>query len=174
MIDRFRYRLNQYNSARKEHPSPEGLARAREALSPELFALFSRMLPFEQAHAIRVMKGVSAAGWQVPDLLAAALLHDVGKVRQPLRPWERALAVVVKALAPGLYRRWGRGKPTGWRAGIVVTAQHPAWGAEMVAAAGATEMVVWLIAHHQDESLPEGPEDRLTMLQALQSVDLIS
>ena len=66
-----------------------------------------------------------------PDLLAAALLHDVGKSRFPLRLWERVLIVSLKAFFPDRATRWGVGAAKGWRRALVVAAQHPTWGAEM-------------------------------------------
>ncbi len=131
------------------------------------------MLPFEQAHAIRVMVRLSDAGYDDSDLLAAALLHDVGKVRHPLRPWQRGLAVLVKALLPGVYQKWGSGEPGGMRTGIVVAARHADWGAEMAADAGASQRVVWLIANHDaDLSEVSGPD--IGLLGELQQVDSIS
>lgn len=167
------YRLDQFRRARKDTPSEAGLVRARELLSPALFDLFSRMLPFEQAHAIRVMERLADLGYDDPDLLAAALLHDVGKVRHALLPWERGLAVLVRALLPGLYQKWGSGEPEGLRAGMVVAAQHAAWGAEMAASAGANERLVWLIANH-DAGLEKISGPDIDLLGELQQVDAVS
>lgn len=167
------YRLGQYQRARRETPTPEELVRARAALSPQLFDLFSRMLPFEQAHAIRVFDGLIALGHDDPDLLAGGLLHDVGKARHPLRPWERALAVVAKALLPAKFEQWGRGEPKGLRAGIVVAARHAEWGAQMAAQAGASERLVRLIRFH-DAELSQIPEAERALIAALQTVDAVN
>ena len=166
------YRLDQFRRARTDTPSDVGLARAAEILSPKLYDLFSWMLPFEQAHAIRVMEVLEDAGHDDPDLLAAALLHDVGKVRHPLHPWERGLAVLVKAILPEAYQKWSGGEPDGLRAGMVVAAQHAAWGAEMAAEAGADPKVVWLIANHDaDLGAVSGPDaDKLGELQRVDAV----
>ena len=37
-------------------------------------------------------------GEENPDLLTAALLHDSGKTRTPLRIWERVVVVIVNAI----------------------------------------------------------------------------
>ena len=55
-----------------------------EVLTPELLALFKRMRASEQHHCIRVMTTLQEWGCTNPDLLTAALLHDVGKARYPL------------------------------------------------------------------------------------------
>ena len=97
-MQRLIYRVRQFLLAHVGAPDPQGMSRVEKALSPALFDLFSRMLPFEQAHALRVFDRLSEQGVTHPDLLTAALLHDVGKVRYPLKPWERAVGVLVKKI----------------------------------------------------------------------------
>lgn len=84
------------------------------------------------------------------DLLAAALLHDVGKCCHPLRLWERVVIVLAKSLFPKRVKSWGEGEPFGWKRAFVVAEQHPSWGAELAARAGASPMTVSLIRRHQD------------------------
>ena len=169
-----RYRIGQYFRALGDKPDEEGLSRAREILSPQLFNLFSQMLPFEQAHAVRVLNEIEARGYDDSALLQAALLHDVGKARYPLRPWERALAVILRKILPTLAEKWGQGEPIGLRAGLAVKAQHAAWGSEMAAEAGADEDVLWLIHHHQDEVTSQLSEEKRVALDILQRVDAVS
>lgn len=142
-------------------------------MSPRLFELFSQMLPFEQAHTIRVYDGLIALGHDDPDLLAAGLLHDVGKARYPLNPWERVFAVAVRKLLPAKYKQWGRGEPKGLRVGIVVAARHAEWGAQMAAEAGANERLVRLIRNH-DTELSKITEPERRLIEALQTVDTVS
>lgn len=174
MLKRALYRVSQFLRAWRESPSAEDLKRAEAFLSPELFALFGQMLPFEQAHSIRVHDTLVAQGYSQPDLLAAALLHDVGKVKFPLKPWQRALAVLVQKFFPNQVLQLGQGRPVGLLKGIVVAEQHARWGAEIAEAAGAARPVVRLIALHQDKSAPQLDQDELILLIALQSVDKVS
>ena len=53
-------------------------------------------------------------GENQPDLLVAALLHDVGKLRYRMNPMERALVVLVKAVAPDQAQTWGELPSNGW------------------------------------------------------------
>lgn len=163
----------QFQRALRETPSPDGLARAQAVLPPELFDLFSQLQPFEQAHSIRVYDGLIALGHDDPDLLTAGLLHDVGKARVPLNPWERAVAVAARKVLPAKIKQWQRGEPKGLRVGIVVAARHAEWGAEMAAEAGAGERLVRLIRNH-DAELSEIPEPDRPLIEALQSVDAVS
>ena len=90
------------------------------------------------------------SGRDNPDLLVAALLHDIGKTKLRLQWWERVIAVLGGALCPGRSKIWGLAEPTGWRRAFVIKAQHPAWGATMAAAAGTSPLAVELIHRHQN------------------------
>jgi hypothetical protein len=82
--------------------------------------------------------------------------------------------VLVKAVSPRLYRRWGSGPVRGWRRPFAVSVQHPAWGADMVAAAGGSPLAVELIRRHAD-SLDADRRTRADhLLRVLQAVDNLS
>ena len=154
------YRVRQFASALVAQWRPGAIDErpAAEVLSPAELALFRRMSPDERRHSLAVLARVRAAGHGDPALLAAALLHDAGKTRVRLYVWERPWPVLARAWRPELAARWGCGEPRGWRRPFVVAAQHPAWGAEMAAAAGARPATVALIAAHQSHGAgaPEG------------------
>jgi hypothetical protein len=136
--------------------------------------LFLRQPPVEQAHSLDVFIQLSEQGENSPDLLAAALLHDVGKSRFPLRPWERAAVVMGKAFFPAWVEKWGVSDPRGWKRPFVVAAQHARWGAEMADAAGASALTVSLIRRHQDLTGGDRRHDVSgdeILLQKLQMID---
>jgi hypothetical protein len=140
-------------------------------LSPAQGALFQRMQPSEQAHALSVLKHLQDNGEDNPDLLVAAILHDIGKINQPLSTFGRILIVLGNHFFPQAVQRWGKGAPTGWRRPFVVATQHAAWGADLASTTGASPMTVNLIRRHQDSLHcdPGSLEDRL--LVALRSAD---
>lgn len=165
------YRLWQGLQALGAGLQPVDDASAQEQLSPALFALYRQMRRSERQHSLRVLRDLRAAGHAHPDLLAAALLHDVGKTRVRFSLPEKVLVVLVKALAPRLYQRWGSSTSGGWQQPFAVSVQHPAWGAEMSARAGASPLTVELIRRHADPCPvePHAPVDHL--LIALQAAD---
>jgi hypothetical protein len=180
IVDRIVYRLRQFWSALYATPSEGELDKISSLLTPPQMALFYQMHRSEQAHSIQVMQAVLQSSDGVPasprsDLLRAALLHDVGKSRYPVRLWERVVIVLSKAILPGEVKRWGEGAASGgairWRRAFMVAQQHPAWGAQMAQEAGASPLVAALIRRHQDlRPNPGGDlEDRL--LQLLQAAD---
>jgi hypothetical protein len=156
---RLAYRVRQFWYALFARPTPEDLALARSALSAPQMRLFEQLQPSEQVHSLSIYRQLLLHGETQPDLLVAALLHDVGKSSYPLHPWERALIVLARAIVPERVKDWGRGQPLGWQRAFVVAQQHPAWGAEMAAQAGASPLAVNIIRQHQDFPLaPGGPQ----------------
>ncbi|HVO41934.1 MAG TPA: HD domain-containing protein, partial [Aggregatilineales bacterium] len=118
-----------------------------------------------------VLRLLQSWGYNDPSLMAAALLHDVGKSRFPFSIWDRTLVVLVRAVMPDRARAWGSAERMGWRRPFVVSYQHPRWSADMAAGAGADPLAVALIADHQMklDHAPVTPTEKL--LSALQQAD---
>jgi hypothetical protein len=176
---RLLYRFQQFRLALTARPDPTAAQAARAALSAEQMRLFAGMQPSEQAHALGVLRRLQSQGETHPDLLVAALLHDAGKQRCPLRPWERALVVLVKALSPSLARRWGAppaSQPAcaGWRRSFVVAEQHAEWGAEMALQAGSSPLSAALIRRHQQPAPAQSDQLEDRLLRRLQLADDMS
>ncbi len=161
--DRVRHRVTQFMRTLFAPLEPVDVAYARARLAPALFDLFRRMPEAEQHHGIAVCRALEARGYHDPDLLVAALLHDVGKALSAPTLWDRVAAVLVEHYAPTLAEAWSYGLPMGWRRGFVVRRQHPRWGAALAEAAGASPRTASLILHHHD---PPGDDAELAALQA--------
>lgn len=167
-----RYRLRQFWQLVTARPlSPTAWQEIENVLTPAEVALFRRYTPADRRHAYRVLRVLRDAGRDHPDLLAAALLHDVGKTRCRPRAWERVLGTVAERLFPDRSERWGAGEPRGWRRPFVIRAQHAAWGAEMAAAAGSSPLTVTLICRHQDEAATADMGETAVLLRQLQAAD---
>jgi hypothetical protein len=132
------------------------LEQARTVLSAPLFILFTRLQPSEQAHSLRVLQALQVEGENQPDLLAAALLHDVGKIRMPLRLWERVLIVLVHPAEQTNQSGWRRSFARFIKSlkitnkALLVAENHAAWGAELAVSAGASPLTISLIRRHQE------------------------
>lgn len=148
------YRARQFWQAISAAPKAQDLELASRWLEPSLLALFLRLQPSEQAHSLSILRQLSEQGESEPDLMAGALLHDVGKVCCPLSVWERIIIVLGRAIFPSLVKKWGRGEPRGWRRPFVVAERHAVWGAELAAQAGASARTVRLIRCHQEIPAP--------------------
>ncbi len=132
-------------------------------LSVDLMDFFSTLQRSEQNHGLWIYHKLLEQGETNQDLLVAALLHDVGKDRYPIRLWQRVAIVLGRKLIPERAKHWGQGDPQGWKRPFVVAERHAAWGAEMVMRAGASDTTVKLIdRHHNSLKNPlNHPEDQL-------------
>jgi hypothetical protein len=150
------YRTRQFWHGLWLTPTASEMDRGRSMLNPAEFNLFNRLQPGEQSHSLTVFDKLSAAGEKDPDLLAAALLHDVGKILYPLKLWERVWIVIGRAFFPHLSREWALGDlgnlegVSFWKRAFIVAEQHPRWGADLAAQANSSQLVVNLIRRHQE------------------------
>lgn len=167
----FAERASRFFRTLTARPDEERLAQAERGLPPELRQLLREQPAPDLAHSLRVYETLRARGETHPELLAAALLHDVGKARFPLHVWERVLIVLAQRLFPARAARWGASRPEGWRRPFVVATQHPEWGAEMVARCGGSALLVDIIRRHQAHVSQEGMDEAGRLIRRLQTAD---
>ena len=125
--------------------------------------LWRSMSGADRRHAVAVARRVDRAlGSPERPVLAAALLHDVGKVRCGLGIFGRVVATLLGAVAPGRTAGWSdRG---GARGRIGLYLRHPEEGAALLSEAGSEPLTVaWATEHHL-------PPDRWTVDRRLADV----
>ena len=116
--------------------------------------LFQSMSDADQQHALRVCRGLQGRGCSDEDMLAAALLHDVGKASGRVPFWTRPVIVLGKRLAPRLLARLAAyphaGQPR-WRRSLGYAWWHADIGADLAAEAGLSQRaVLYIRTHHQE------------------------
>ena len=171
MISRLSYRTRQFSNSLPVPRKPVPDEALVPYLPPAQLSLFRKMQPSEQAHAFAICKSLEISNQTDPELLTAALLHDVGKILHPMSLFGRVAVVLGNRFFRETARRWAAGTPRGLRLPFVVAAQHAAWGAELAAQAGATARTVELIRRHHDTLLPNPGAHTELLLAALQSAD---
>jgi hypothetical protein len=112
-----------------------------------------RRLPgADRRHAVAVAREVVVTvprGKLRSDVVAAALLHDAGKIESGLGTWGRSAATAV-ALCVGRQRvaAWAAAS-AGWRARAGRYVLHDQLGADLLAGVGSADLVVrWAREHH--------------------------
>ncbi|MGK2958756.1 MAG: hypothetical protein ACSLFB_10235 [Acidimicrobiales bacterium] len=144
------------------HPGdagPENTAWALNVMLPGEQALWRQMSKPDQRHSAGVARKVEHAigeGVERP-VLAAALLHDVGKLEANLGTWARVVATLVGLIVgKGRTRRWiDRGSGPMYRLGIYHA--HPERGAALLTFSGSDPLTIaWARQHHL-------PPDRWTV-----------
>lgn len=121
----------------------------RRVLTPEQVRLFDRLSTADQAHSFRVYRALVDSGEDHPDLLTAALLHDVGKVEGSYSLWERTAAVLLDPFLDDAPGSSPVTLPGPLKRAVNRSRRHPVRGAELAENAGASPLTVQLIRWHE-------------------------
>jgi len=143
-------------------PGARDEAWAVAELLPGEVGLWRRMSGADRRHAVGVARRTADELGPAASrpILAAALLHDVGKVDSGFGPWRRSIATVLGVV-------FGHRRASGWRYGRGPLARvgsylsHDEIGADLRAGAGSDTLTVrWAREHHL-------PATRWTVPQAV-------
>lgn len=142
-----------FGSLRPGGPGADAEAWVGGVLNPDQLELWRRMSGPDRRHAYAVARRVERAlGHEAtPPILAAALLHDVGKVDSGLGTYGRVIATLSATLA-------GRENAELWRTRSGLTRKvglyllHPDLGGDQLALAGSDPLTIaWARQHHLPE-----------------------
>jgi hypothetical protein len=139
-----------FGSLRPTGPSPTDEAWALDRLTPGEAGLWRRMSSPDRRHAVAVAHRVEAAlgPAATTPALAAALLHDVGKIESGLGPFRRVAATVAGMVGGhAAAERWRTRQGAVGRVGRYLC--HDEIGAELLVATGSDALTVaWAREHH--------------------------
>ena len=149
-------------------PSADNEQWVQSVLSDDELKLWRRMSRVDRRHAVGVARRAERQlGHEATKpVLAAALLHDVGKVTAGLGTYGRVVATVAGAAAGrSMAGAWTEGKGFTRRVGLYL--RHPDLGADMLALAGSNPLTVaWAREHHLPEEDWTLPPDVARALKA--------
>jgi len=146
-IARARYRARQYVRGLHPHLAPSEVALARNLLAPAEFVLFLRAEPRDRRHSMDLYRLLErSTPPPAPELLTAALLHDIGKGQ--LAGWHRVLYVIADALTPALARRLESPDGAQWRQALWRLRHHAHLSAAILREAGTNPRVIEIVESH--------------------------
>lgn len=132
---------------------PADVAWVESVLSPSAYSEWQLQPTHDRRHTVGVARDVQArlAGTEYADdprWLAAALLHDIGKLDARLGVYGRVVATVSGvAGGPGIADAWSERSGFTRRVGLYL--RHPEIGADRIRLAGGPEEAAqWAAAHH--------------------------
>jgi hypothetical protein len=149
-----------FGSLKPGRPPASEIEWVESTLSSPEFELWQRMSNPDQRHSVQVGRDVEATlgAKGPPEALAAALLHDIGKVQSGLGTYLRVAATLSVAVA-------GRDAIPLWKkqGGVIrrigLYCDHPDIGADLLALAGSHDVTVaWAREHHlqaDDWTIPQ-------------------
>jgi hypothetical protein len=155
------YRSGQFFRGFRGALSPAEQDAVRARLTEREWLLFAAMQTRDQRHSLDMVRWLQRHTEPSDDLLAATLLHDVGKGR--LVVWDR-VAFVLLGVSPALRRRVVRREGGRFRNALWRLQEHARLGGELLQAHGTRPRVVSLVARHKDTS--SGADEELRWLLA--------
>lgn len=149
------YRVHQFWQALHPTIKKEELEWALSLLPACAVPLFkSQPLP-EQRHALDVALDLWDSSIQDSHLLIAALLHDCGKCRHPLKVWERIFIVLLQKAPSQLWNALASSQSS--ISILLQTAEeHPHWGAIKALEIGLDPEIAKLIREHHNPNSEAG------------------
>lgn len=155
-------------SLRPGGPPDAQEAWARTCLLPAEVALWQSMSGADRRHAVGVARRVERALGQEATrvVLAAALLHDVGKVEARLGTYGRVVATLsAKVAGADTAVAWRRQRGFVRRVGLYL--HHAQLGGDLLEMAGSDPLTVaWAREHHQPQESWTVPEPLAGALKA--------
>jgi hypothetical protein len=145
-------RLHQLLAALTAHISLDEHLMLATFLSPGEQRLFERMPLFDRRHSLDVYHTLVRAGHRNPHLLKAALLHDCGKVNdrgEGIPLYYYGIFVILKAVAPDLYRRAAR-NGSGFFQPFAIHAVHDKRSAQLVRLVGGHPELIAILNDYGD------------------------
>lgn len=157
-------RVRQFREA-SVRPSAADYALAQESLAPPLLALFKAQHERDIVHSARTARWLIDRGHGDAGLIAAALLHDVGKGQQRRRD---RVAYVAAGWLRADSRLGAQASRFELRRAVERSRTHCETGAAMLVQANAPERVVDLVRRHHSTAAGD------VMLALLQQADAAS
>ncbi|MDW3218770.1 MAG: HD domain-containing protein [Acidimicrobiales bacterium] len=158
-----------FGALRPGGPPEADRAWVESVLSEAEYGLWRRQYGPDRRHTAKVAREVERrlGNEATPPVLAAALLHDIGKIDADLGTWGRVVATLsAKVAGRDTARLWIKSSGFTRRVGLYL--HHPEIGADMLEMAESDPLTVaWAAEHHKLEDEWTIPLDIAHVLSAV-------
>tara|TARA_B100000029_G_scaffold116149_1_gene108910 strand:+ start:2189 stop:2725 length:537 start_codon:yes stop_codon:yes gene_type:complete len=157
-------------SLNPEQLPEEDLDWVRSQLSENEFAHWERLPLADQSHSFQVAKQTqSLIGGQEKSFIAAALLHDIGKLESGFGTFGRVFATVFCFFYPPTRMEKWQERDKGLRRRLLDYSNHPSIGAKLLNDLDSQqETIAWVLEHHSEKENWVTPKE---IGEALSSAD---
>ena len=148
--------------------SEENLDWVRSHLSENEFDYWKKFSTADKQHSFQVARqAASEIGEEGKEFLAAALLHDIGKLESGFTIFGRVFATLCCSLFPlRKMEKWAQ-KNKGIRRRLIDYAKHPELGAKLLKGIGSKEQTItWVLEHHSESEKWETPREIAEILSS--------
>lgn len=108
---------------------------------------FLQLSNYEKKHSVLVAQAVEREIKDDPDLVLAALLHDIGKVKHHINIIEKSILVILDYLTKGNLKKYNKNKS------INIFYNHGEIGYDILKNTGCNERILYLIKNHHNKSI---------------------
>ena len=155
-------------SLKPQKLSEESLDWVRSHLSENEFEHWEKLSMADKRHSFQVARRASSEiGEEGKEFMAAALLHDIGKLESGFTTFGRVFATLVCLFFPlGKMEKWAQ-KNRGLRRRLIDYAKHPELGAKLLKGIGSKEQTItWVLEHHSEREKWDTPKEIAEILSS--------
>ena len=148
--------------------SDEDIHWVSSQLSQSEFTYWTKLPLADKSHSFQVAKQTqSLIGDREKVFIAAALLHDIGKLESGFGTFGRVFATLVCLFFPlGKMEKWAQ-KNRGLRRRLIDYAKHPELGAKLLKGIGSKEQTItWVLEHHSEREKWDTPKEIAEILSS--------
>tara|TARA_B100001250_G_scaffold399321_1_gene408599 strand:- start:1524 stop:2045 length:522 start_codon:yes stop_codon:yes gene_type:complete len=155
-------------SLKPQELSGKDLNWVRSHLSESEFAYWEKLSTADKDHSFRVAKQAeSEIGEKGKEFMAAALLHDIGKLESRFTTFGRVFATLWCLFFPFRKMEKWEERTKGLRRRLIDYAKHPELGAELLKGIDSKQQTIaWVLEHHSEREKWETPKEIAEILSS--------
>ncbi|AOY78103.1 HD domain-containing protein [Clostridium formicaceticum] len=154
------YRIKQFFQGVTAKIYDEDIVFIKSHLSEKEQNLFFQLRKSEQRHCLNVAYGCHQEAPQNPDLVKAALLHDIGKIGSNLTLVNKSFVVIIQKL-----KLKGKMLPPFLQKALHYKNNHAELGYQLLLKLQLNDRILFLVRNHHTDHIKDSKEREMEILQ---------